>query len=139
MSKTYFIDTNVFIYALDQDSSYHLWARRYINDENIVRVTAAKNLTELVAVLTKGGSYSLSHREVLDIVRTISSSCLIYHSDSVTFNIFVDLVEKFKPIGVRAHDFEIASIALGNGVTDFVTANRRDFVKIRELNLVTPA
>jgi len=54
------LDTNVLVYALDQDSRFHLWASRFFHDENVQCVVTSKNISEFLCVTTRGDNPALT-------------------------------------------------------------------------------
>jgi predicted nucleic acid-binding protein len=133
-----FLDTNVLIYAIDQDSCFHLWARRFFNDGNIECVTSSKNISEFLAVTTKGEEPSLTINDAVAIVKILTTNCALLYPDSVSSEIFMSLLLQHKVKGLLVHDYEIASIALSNDIKVIATANRKDFQKIEGLQLIVP-
>ena len=49
------VDTNIFVYALDNSSIYHSICDTFLKDTENELFTTAKNLSEFVAVCTKIG------------------------------------------------------------------------------------
>lgn len=133
-----FLDTNVLIYAIDQDSCFHLWARRFFNDEKIQCVTSSKNLSEFLSVVTKGESPALTTEDAVTAVKVFISNCLILYPDFISLRIFMSLLNTHEVKGLLVHDYEIASIALGNEITKLATANKKDFKNIEGLQLICP-
>jgi len=48
----------------------------------------------------------------------------------------IDLLKKYKPHGLKIHDYEIISIALSNKIKNIATINKKDFERIEEIKLV---
>jgi len=47
----------------------------------------------------------------------------------------MDLLKTYQPAGLQIHDFEIAGIGLANGINRIATFNRKDFIRISEIDL----
>ena len=60
----------------------------------------------------------------------------ILYADKNSSEIFKELLLKYKPLGLKIHDFEIISIGLANDISNFYTANIKDFKMISEINLI---
>ncbi|MEE9168711.1 MAG: hypothetical protein V3U73_03060, partial [bacterium] len=60
---------------------------------------------------------------------------VLYPSPS-SFSIFRQLLRKYRPAGLKIHDYEITSIGLSNGVSEVATFNTKDFENIEEIQLV---
>ncbi len=136
MSKKLLIDTNIMVYAVDEDSRFHERAQRLIYESDHELFTTSKNLSEFLAVVTKGDPPPLSPEEALNALLEITESFTILYPTNYTFVIFQNLLLKYQPSGLRIHDFEIASIGLGNGINRLATVNRKDFAEIEEIELI---
>jgi predicted nucleic acid-binding protein len=108
------IDTNVFIYALDKDSSYHLWSRRFFNDSNIQCVTTVKNISEFICVITKHTGYSIDIDEAVASAKIFLSYCDLLYPDFLSVRLWYSMLQEYHISGLAVHDCEIASIALSN-------------------------
>ncbi len=132
------IDTNVLIYALDKDSSYHLWSRRFFNDSNIQCVTTSKNISEFICVITKQSSYSIDINEAINAARVFLSHCELLYPDFMSISLWYSMLQEHNFSGLAVHDCEIASIALSNDVNKIATVNRKDFQNIKNLEIISP-
>jgi hypothetical protein len=47
------------------------------------------------------------------------------------------LLLKYRPKGLKIHDFEIISIGFQNSVTNIATKNEDDFKGVREIKLIS--
>ena len=68
-----FLDTNVLIYAIDEDSQFYPKARSIILDSDDELFTSSKNLTEFLVVVTRGRTVSLSIEDALAVLEDFSS------------------------------------------------------------------
>jgi predicted nucleic acid-binding protein len=132
------IDTNVLIYALDKDSSYHLWSRRFFNDPNVQCVTTTKNISEFICVITKHSGYSIDINEAVASAKIFLSHCDLFYPDFLSVRLWYSMIQEYNITGLAVHDCEIASIALSNDVKKIATVNRKDFETIKELEVITP-
>ncbi len=131
-----FLDTNVLIYAIDENSRFQPKARSIILDSDDELFTSSKNLTEFLAVVTRGRTVSLSIEDALAVLEDFSSIFTILYPSSATYEVFKDLLRRYRPIGLKIHDIEIASIAISNGTNRLVTFNEKDFKEIELLELI---
>ena len=67
------LDTNVLIYALDRDSIYYMWARRFFDDSNRKCVITSKNVAEFLCVTTRGENPALSVEEAIATIKVFAS------------------------------------------------------------------
>jgi len=52
-------------------------------------------------------------------------------------SIFLELLKKYTPHGLKIHDYEIISIALSHKIKSIATVNKKDFEDIEEIKLVS--
>jgi predicted nucleic acid-binding protein len=131
------LDTNVLVYALDVDSKYHKSSLAlFLNKEHNL-ATTSKNISELLVVLTRGPQVSLTPVKALEVVSNITSNIQIFYPNMNSNKIFYDLIQKYKPAGLKIHDFEIISIGIENGYKIIATFNTKDFKSIKEISLFT--
>lgn len=108
------VDTNVLIYAIDEDSVYFEQARDIISRSDLNLYTTSKNLSELMIFFS-----------IFTILSPTEKS----------YRVLIDLLKHYQPIGLQIHDFEIASIGLAYGIDRIATMNEKDFKKIAEIEL----
>jgi len=134
MSKL-LIDTNILVYGIDQDSAFYKRARKIFDQEEKQLATTSKNLVEFLAVVTKTSGYNLSNDVALDLIERIIQGMEIIYPTHESMAIFLDLMIRYQPKGLRFHDFEIISIALANGLQEVATFNTKDFKAVNEISL----
>lgn len=128
------LDTNVLIYSIDEGSKYFIKSQN-IFSEQFELFTTSKNLSEFLSVVTRLPKNPLTLDDALVIVKDFSNLMTILYPDNESFIIFQRLLRKYKPIGLKIHDFEILSISLANQVTTVVTFNEKDFKEVQEIKL----
>jgi predicted nucleic acid-binding protein len=134
MSKV-LVDTNILVYGIDEDSKFFKRARKILEQEKYQLVTTSKNLIEVLAVITKSSGYNLNNDTALEIVEEIIQSIEIVYPTQESMAIFLDLMNRHQPKGLKVHDFEIISIGLAYGVHEVATFNTKDFKSIKEISL----
>ena len=134
MSKL-LVDTNLLVYTIDEDSIYFKEAQKILLDRSNDLYTTSKNLTEFLVVVTKIPQKSLSIREALDLVRDFTNFITILYPTPSSNVLFQEMIEKYNPTGLKIHDYEIASIALNHQINRIATFNKKDFLKIKEIEL----
>lgn len=65
------IDTNIFVYGIDQDSIYFKRARQILDESEPQLVTTSKSLVEFLSVVTKPAGYDLKADMALEILDEI--------------------------------------------------------------------
>jgi predicted nucleic acid-binding protein len=137
MSKV-LVDTNILIYAIDEDSRYHSPASQLLHGEEHELFTTSKNISEFLTVVTKPLPKALSIDEALNAIEDITSNLTVLFPSPSSFSIFINLLKKYQPTGLRIHDFEIVSIGLDNGINRIATTNKKDFLTITEIAVFVP-
>ena len=134
MSKI-LVDTNVLIYFIDQDSKYFERSSSFLNSRSEIFISS-KSLSEFFAVLTRAPIPSLSFLDSLKFARWFSSNFPILFPDQTSLDILFNLVDRYKPKGLKIHDFEIVSIGLGQKIKKIATFNSKDFTCIQEIEVI---
>ncbi len=129
-------DTNLLLYAIDEDSKYFNSVQALINDNALNLYTTSKNISEFLSVITRIPNTSISVKEALVIVEEFQSTFKILYPTEKSYSIFIDLLKKYSPSGIKIHDYEIISIALSNKIKNIATYNQKDFSRIEEIELV---
>jgi len=134
MSKV-LVDTNIFVYGIDEDSAFFKKARKILEQDKYQLVTTSKNLIEFLAVTTKSSGYNLNNDTALEIIEEIIQGIQIVYPTQESMAIFLDLMNRYQPKGLKVHDIEIISIGLAHGVHEVATFNTKDFKSIKEISL----
>lgn len=131
------VDTNVLIYVKDRSSEFHAWAQSIFHGE-FTLYTTSKNLSEYYAATTRGEEPLLSAEMALSDLSDFTRFCQILFPDPTSQDVLFRLLSEVKPAGLKVHDFEIASIAIANGISHLATNNPDDFKRIAGLELIKP-
>lgn len=136
MSNDLLIDTNILVYAIDEDSQFYATSRSVLQQKNKTLFTTSKNLTEFLTVITRSSGYGLSSEIALNFLQKLIQQLEIIYPTPDSLAIFLELVTQYQPSGLKLHDFEIISIALANGISEIATFNKKDFQIITEITLL---
>ncbi|MBK7107402.1 MAG: PIN domain-containing protein [Ignavibacteriae bacterium] len=131
-----FFDTNLLIYAIDEESKYYISVQQILNNKENKLFTSSKNISEFLSVVTRNPKSSISIKEALVVVKDFQKIFTILYPTEKSNSIFIDLLKKYSPIGLRIHDFEIISISLSNNIKTIATVNKKDFIDVSEIELV---
>jgi predicted nucleic acid-binding protein len=137
MSKL-LLDTNLLFYTIDQSSSFHAATTTFLDETENELYTTSKNISEFLVATTRGDSPTLTPEQALNAVDGFRQFITVLYSTEDTFDQFNTLMQKYQPKGKKIHDYEIASIALANGINQIATYNTSDFAGITEITVVTP-
>jgi len=131
------IDTNLLIYSIDKDSRFQKKSLDLINSPRFKSCTTSKNLSEFLTVITRKSPYSLSVHDAVSVIEAFESDFEILYPSPESLIIFKNLITDYNPSGLKIHDFEIISIALANNVKLIATVNEKDFIGIKEIQVIT--
>lgn len=132
---TVVVDTNVLVYAVDEDSQFFRSSRQFLENESIKFVTTSKNLVEFLSVVTKKSGYNLSPTVAIELLNQVSLKFIIIYPTRQSLNLLTQLVLDLKPNGLKIHDYEIVSIAKSAGINTIASFNSKDFAGIDRLDL----
>lgn len=130
------VDTNILVYAIDEDSQYYEKSHQFLFDANYQVYTTSKNLVEFLTVVTRNPNISLPIEDALSSVKDYENMLKILYPSKSTFTKFKELLEKYKPTGLKIHDYEIAGISLANKIEQIATFNVKDFEEITEIKVI---
>ncbi len=131
------LDINILLYAIDEESKYFKSVQKFLSLNTNNFFTISKNISEFLSVVTRLPHSSISIEKALFILNDFQNSFDILYPTEESNIIFLDLLKKYKPHGLRIHDHEIISIALANNITSIATINKKDFEHIEEIKLVS--
>ncbi len=129
MSKV-LIDTNIFIYAMDNSSAYHEAATGLLTNNHHTLFTTAKNISEFFAVTSK---LKINLADCLAFYHEIRINCHILFPSEKSLQIFKELLEKYQPTGNKVFDVEIISIMMAHKINHIATFNQKDFITVKEI------
>lgn len=130
------VDTNILIYGIDQDSKFFAQSRNILNHSNYQLVTTSKNILEFLAVVTRSSGYDLKTELALDILDDIIRNVEVIYPSQDSLAIFLELMSRYQPSGLKVHDFEIISIGMAAGIHQIATFNEKDFKSVKEISLL---
>ena len=131
------IDTNLLIYAIDEDSKYYHSVQKLLDDESNNLFTTSKNISEFLSVITRYPGKSISIKDALIVIKEFESIFTVLYPSEESNLIFIDLLKKYSPHGRKIHDYEIISIALSYKIKRIAIVNKKDFSEIKEIELIT--
>ena len=135
MNNQILVDTNIFIYAVDEDSQFHHASLALLSNAELNLYTTSKNISEFLVVLTRNNALELSTTECLEMLNAVLSDITILYPNRASLKVFQELIRRYNPRGLWIHDIEIASIGLAHGITTIATKNIEDFNRIKEMEV----
>ena len=141
-SKKYLIDTNILIYAVNTDSEYHTQAKKLLNDiskKPFKACLSTQNILEFKRILTHETFKRLIKIEDINKIIEIWLGFLdVIYEDSTAWLEYKKLENDLKPTGNQIFDMWLSATAIANGVDIILTANTKDFQKIKGLTAINP-
>ena len=138
MKRNVLLDTNVLMYAVQDDSEFYERSQTVISDSALNLFVTSKNLVEFVVAITKGEQPLATVNQALDMIETFEDQLHVLCPNLASLIEFERLVSVYQIKGLRIHDAEIAAIGLANGISTIATFNTDDFKNIGEIMLLTP-
>jgi len=135
MSKL-LVDTNILIYGIDEDSIFFDQSRNILDHSDYQLVTTSKNLVEFLTVVTRASGYDFKTDRALEILDEIIQIVQIIYPSQDSLAILLELTRRYRPSGLKIHDYEIMSIGLASGIYDVATFNKKDFQAVNEILLL---
>ena len=133
MKKTKLVlDTNILIYGINEESRYFEEIKRIMENPRYQIFVTCKQISEFICVLSKLGRYDAIENELPIILNKFK----VIFPNKRSIRIFQELINKYKPVGNRVFDIEIASIMLSKNIKNLYSINVRDFNHIEEIQLI---
>ncbi|MDT3740682.1 MAG: type II toxin-antitoxin system VapC family toxin [Candidatus Kapabacteria bacterium] len=142
--ENFLIDTNVLIYAINNDSEFHQSSRKLFetalnNDLNFF--VSINNLLEFFAIVTdnKRVQNPLTPNQAREVINIISESKIkIIHADIVALNKTLEIAVELQKSKQVIFDFLIAAIMISNDIKNIITYNTKDFKSIAQIKTYKP-
>jgi predicted nucleic acid-binding protein len=142
--NTYLLDSNIIIYAINSDSPFHPECNSFVTRAMKGRIKGficEKSIYEVYAILDDSRRIDkpLSIIQIIDVLnKIINSKIQVLYSDSNTTEEVLRLCKANDIKRQDIFDMVIASQAINNGINKIVTYNKKDFMKIKEIDIITP-
>lgn len=136
-------DSNIFIYACDNTSPFHKKAKEFIADKTQIRgeiCVTPQILLEFFGIITQKVKYPLSLRLALKLTCEIKNNknILCIFPDEKTFEVALNLAEKYSIVGRDIFDLYIVATMLDNNINTLCTHNTQDFKNFDEITTIDP-
>ncbi len=144
MATTYLIDTNILVYACNEDTGFHREALKIIEealDNKLDAAVADKNIFEFFAIITDGRRVTnpVSPGEAIEIIRLLlDSNIKIIYSSPLSFSKTLELVKKYNIKTQDIFDINLVGLMIQNNIRKIITANEKHFKDIQEIELINP-
>jgi predicted nucleic acid-binding protein len=140
--KSYLIDSNIIVYAINSKSSQHKKAHQVfkrIKLGEFVGIISHQNLLESFRILThKKYDNPMPTAKAIAYLESYASLCKIISPDLSTFSIAKHFVRKCKLKSDQIYDAYLAATMKTNSITRIITANAKDFTIFKEFEVLDP-
>ncbi len=127
-----FVDTNIFLFALNKKSPWYQLARAKLdsleNDGHSI-VLSSQVLREMYAVMTRPDwmPKPLEVNEAVATLETVEQRYLVVPETVATQVILFELLRNYQVAGRQVHDANIVATALTHNIPTLLTHNAHDF------------
>ncbi|MFQ5740783.1 MAG: type II toxin-antitoxin system VapC family toxin [Acidobacteriota bacterium] len=139
----YLLDTNILVYAADQESLFHQETRSFRDEAVHGRVSACVSptvLKEFYAIVTdsKRVRNPLSPANALQEVQAYRQALKVIYPSSAAMDRLKELIDRYPVKGQEIFDVFLVATMLEHGVGTIYTANVRHFEKFKEIRVKSP-
>jgi predicted nucleic acid-binding protein len=138
-----FLDTNIFVYALDRLSPMHKAATdllQRVDARELEGHCSYQVLAELYTVITRKVARPLSSRQAgREVFRLMEAETLVkLPIDEAALRLTLGLARKHRISGIMFFDAQIVGTMLSRNIDRLYTANEGDFSRFKEIQVVNP-
>ncbi len=144
MADIAFLDTNLLIYAANEDSLHHTAATDLISRVNSGELKVCLSpqiLAEFYATVTnpKKVKYPLTSKEAVEAINGYFESDIVklYPSEDTVKSTF-EIAQRYRVKGLDIFDAQIVALMLENKINTIYTANVSDFQRFKEIAAINP-
>ena len=144
-TELFFVDTNVFVYAVFGDSPHHMAARAFVDralQSGAGFCTGPQVLAEYYAVVTDARrvtSVRKPNEAADDVERILELPGIILLPVPADFaRIWLPLVRRYEVSRQDVFDAQIVAIMIASGVSRIVTFDEKDFERFSEVSVQRP-
>lgn len=144
MEITYLIDTNILVYAYNEDVEFHEEALRILENalnKNINAAIADKSLFEFFAIITdkKRVENPITIDEAIEIIDfLVDSNIKIIYSSPFSFLKTLELTKKYQVKKQDIFDINLVALMIQNKIDTIITADDKHFKNIKEISVLNP-
>jgi len=137
------VDSNILIYAVNQDSPKHRKARDFLaqelQDKQSQLFLAQQNLLETIRILTHPKfPRPMSSTRGLKLLDQLTNQFAIISPLPETIFIFKQLWHKYNQGGNFIFDLYLIATALTHNIKTIATDNEKDFEQVEEITIINP-
>lgn len=137
-AETVFVDTNIFLYSTDTDSTFHAASNSALSglrSRGVILATSTRVIAEYVSVARRigevqstSGSASITLSKILSNANLIVKSVELLAETAAVTDCLLGLLTEYPAASRRVYDTCIVATMLVNGIGQILTANGEDFM-----------
>ncbi len=133
------LDTNILIYAINQNSNKMVTARNFINENIGKLIVSDQNINEALRVLTHEKFENfLSIKQARKAVLRITDNCTRIFPNSSTHKKFLRILLRKNVVSNHIYDAYLIATMLSNGINQLATDNEKDFEGYKDIKIKNP-
>lgn len=139
LNESFLLDSNVLIYSQNEGSEFFDQAKKILLDCGVglkEGVIAHQNVSEFIRTY-----YQVYKRPLKEVL--VVADEFLFHSNlkvisplASTVSTFIDLLKSGDSGKFDVYDYYLAATMIDNGVETILTANSKDFVKVKGIKVV---
>lgn len=138
------LDTNILVYAVNEDSEFHKTASEIhskVLDGSIQACISLQNLIEFYSIITSNRVQNplpakIAFDEIDKYIADQRIKKIQFNGDALVA--LRELAIKYNVTAQNIYDLKIVATMLVNNIGKIITANERDFKKFSEIKIVNP-
>ncbi len=144
MQTTFLIDSNVLVYAFNEDVQFHKKARELVDkavNGNFSAVIADKNLFEFFVIITDSRRVEkpLTIEDACDLIDfLVTSGIRVIHASAFVLLKAFELAKKYQVSRQEFFDMVLVATMLEHNINLIMTANDKHFEKMDEIEVINP-
>ena len=139
------IDTNILVYANNEDSPYHKISKDLVEKAlsgDIEVVLSIQNLIEFYAIITdkKRVEHPVSPKRAKELLEfyQVNEFTTIIHPLHQTVTTVAELIERYRPKGQSIFDYLLVATMRDHAISQIYTSNTKHFKTFDFLKVVNP-
>ncbi|MEM9832376.1 MAG: PIN domain-containing protein [Bacteroidota bacterium] len=132
------LDTNVLVYAKDEESDFYRRAASFVERSEANLVITSKSISEYLVVVTRGDEPLSSIEDALQDIQDFTQNFTLIYPTQQSYQKLNTLLQQYEIRGKRIHDLEMVAIGLANDIVNVATFNTKDFATIDEIRVIEP-
>jgi len=144
MENSYLIDTNILVYAYNENVEYHKKSLKIVEDmlnRQMNAVIADKTLFEFFAIITdpKRVEKPVTIKEACEIIDFLVNSKIkiVYTTQSIVTKT-LELVKRYSIKRQDIFDAVLVALMIQNKISTVITANEKHFKDFEEIKVLNP-